>query len=152
MIELAVTIGIALSLFFLESFGMAAGGIIVPGYVALQLGTPDRLVGLVLVALITFFVLKLIGKFTFLFGRRQMVIALLVGTIFSMVSHHFMFINGQNTTLEFSAVGWVVPGLVAHWSLKQGFVKTISMLIIISSIARLLVILCMGGEIIPNLY
>ena len=42
MIEFAVAIGIVLSLFFIEAFGMAAGGIIVPGYVALQLGSPDR--------------------------------------------------------------------------------------------------------------
>lgn len=152
MIELAVVIGIILSLFFVEAFGMAAGGIIVPGYVALQLGTPDRLVGLVIIALATFLVIQLIGRFTFLFGRRQMVVSLLVGTIFSIVSHHYGFFNTTSSTLEFSAVGWVVPGLVAHWASKQGFVKTMSMLSLISVIVRLFVIIAFNGKTIPQLY
>ena len=152
MIELAVTIGVILSLFFVEVFGMAAGGIIVPGYVALQLGTPDRLIGLVVIALLTFLTLKLIGRYTFLFGRRQMVVALLVGTIYSIFSHHFMFFNTSESTLELSAVGWVVPGLIAHWAAKQGFVKTIGMLGTISVLARLLVIIIYNGQLIPDLY
>lgn len=152
MIELAVTIGIIFSLFFIEAFGMAAGGIIVPGYVALQLGTPDRLIGLVVIALLTFLTIKFIGRFTFLFGRRQMVISLLVGTIYAIISHHFLFFNTAENTLEFSAVGWVVPGLVAHWAAKQGFIKTIAMLGIISVLVRLMVIIIYNGNTIPDLY
>ena len=152
MIELAVTLGIILSLFFIEAFGMAAGGIIVPGYIALQLGTPDRLIGMIIIALATFLVIKFISRYTFLFGRRQMVVCLLVGTIFAILSHHYGFFNTSTSTLEFSAVGWVVPGLVAHWALKQGFVKTISMLSIISVMVRLFVIVIFNGQIIPNLY
>ena len=91
MIELAVTLGIVFSLFFIEVFGMAAGGIIIPGYAALQLGSPDRLIGLVIIAFLTFLIIKLISKVTFLFGRRQMVVAVLVGTIFSIFSHHDAF-------------------------------------------------------------
>ena len=152
MIELAVTLGIVLSLVFVEVFGMAAGGIIVPGYIALQLGEPDRLIGMLIVALLTFLTIKLIGKFTFLFGRRQMVVSLLVGTIFSIVSHHFMYFNTAESTLELSAVGWVVPGLIAHWAVKQGFSKTISMLAIISVVVRLLVIIVFNGKLIPSTY
>lgn len=152
MIELAVTIGIILSLFFIEVFGMAAGGIIIPGYIALQLTTPDRLIGVIVIAFLTFLLLKFIGKFTFLFGRRQMVVALLVGTLLSILSHHYMFFNTAANTLEFSAVGWVVPGLIAHWSAKQGFVKTLSMLAITSVLVRLIVILCFLGNPLPDLY
>ncbi len=152
MIELAVTIGIILSLFFIEAFGMAAGGIIVPGYVALQLGTPDRLIGLVVIAFVTFLTIKFISRFTFLFGRRQMVVSLLIGTIYAIISHHFLFFNTAENTLEFSAVGWVVPGLIAHWSAKQGFIKTLAMLAIISVLVRLVVIIVYSGNTIPELY
>ena len=152
MIELAVTIGIILSLVFIEAFGMAAGGIIVPGYVALQLGTPDRLIGMIVVAFATFLTIKLISRYTFLFGRRQMVVCLLIGTILSIVSHHYGFFNTTSSTLEFSAVGWVVPGLVAHWAVKQGFLKTLSMLSIISVLVRLTVIIVYQGNPIPELY
>ena len=152
MIELAVTLGIVLSLLSIESFGIAAGGIIVPGYVALQIGMPDRIFGLIIIAFITFLTLKLIGKFTFLFGRRQMVVSLLIGTVFAIFSHNFMFFNTSSSTVEFSAVGWVVPGLVAHWSANQGFIKTLSMLAIISILVRFLVIIMFDGSLIPNLY
>ena len=78
MIELSVTLGIIISLFFIEKFGMAAGGIIIPGYIALQLTTIDRLIGLVIITFFTFLLIKGISKFTFLFGSRQMVVALLI--------------------------------------------------------------------------
>ncbi len=152
MIELAVTIGIVLSLVFVEAFGMAAGGIIVPGYIALQLGEPDRLIGMILIAFLTFLTLKIIGRFTFLFGRRQMVLALLIGTIFAIISHHLLFFNTAKSTLELSAIGWVVPGLIGNWSVKQGFIKTMAMLAIISVLVRLIVIIISNGNTIPDLY
>jgi len=152
MIELSVTLGIIISLFFIEKFGMAAGGIIIPGYIALQLTTIDRLIGLVIITFITFLLIKGISKFTFLFGRRQMVVALLIGTILSILSHHLLVFNTPNSTIELSAIGWVIPGLIAHWAAKQGFVKTLAMISITSVIVRLLVIICFMGETLPKLY
>ncbi len=148
MIELAVTLGITLSLLFIEAFGMAAGGIIVPGYVALELASPDRLIGLLLISLLTFGALKGIGKFTFLFGRRQMVVALLIGTILSIASHQLLIINTGESTIHLSAIGWVVPGLIAHWAAKQGYLKTISMLTVISVLIRLIIIVANNGNTI----
>ncbi len=152
MIELAISLGIIISLFFVEVFGMAAGGIIIPGYIALQLTNPDKIIGTILTALLTYLILLVISKYTFLFGRRQMVVALLIGTLLSILSHHFLFINTEVSTLEFSAVGWVIPGLIAHWSAKQGFIKTISMLAITSVLVRFIVIICFNGALLPNLY
>lgn len=152
MIELAVTLGIIISLFFIEVFGMAAGGIIIPGYVALQIGSPDRIIGLIIISFLTFLIIKGIGRYTFLFGRRQMVVSLLVGTILAIFSHHFLYFNTHESTVEFSAVGWVVPGLIAHWAAKQGYLKTISILAITSVLVRLIVIAVFNFNPIPNFY
>lgn len=152
MIELAIALGIIISLFFIEVFGMAAGGIIIPGYMSLQLTHVDKMIGTIIVAFATYLILLLISKFTFLFGRRQMVVGLLVGTLLSILSHHFFFVNTQSSTVEFSAIGWVIPGLIAHWSAKQGFLKTISMLIITSILVRFIVLICFNGSLLPNLY
>lgn len=152
MVELAVAIGIVLSLVFIELIGMAAGGIIVPGYIALQLGSPDRLIGMIIISFVTFLTIKQISRITFLFGRRQMVASLLVGTLYAIVSHHLMFFNISDSTFELSAVGWVVPGLIAHWAVKQGYLKTIAMLILISVLVRFIVIIAFNGELIPTLY
>jgi poly-gamma-glutamate biosynthesis protein PgsC/CapC len=152
MVELAVTLGIVFSLVFIEVLGIAAGGIVIPGYIALQLGNPDRLVGTLVISLLTYLIIILISKYTFLFGRRQMVVAILVGTILSILSHHFLIFNASSSTLEFQAVGWIVPGLLAHWSVKQGYIKTIAMLSVTSIIVRLIVILSFGGAAFPDLY
>ncbi len=152
MIELAVTLGILMSLMFTELIGLAAGGIVIPGYIALQLGHPDRLVGTLLVSLITYLIIKGLSKYMFLFGRRQLVLAILIGTLLSILSHHFMVFNLSASTVEFRAVGWIVPGLLAHWSVKQGYVKTIAMLSVTSILVRFFVILIYAGEAFPDLY
>jgi poly-gamma-glutamate biosynthesis protein PgsC/CapC len=152
MIELAVALGIVMSLVFVELLGLAAGGIVIPGYIALQLGHPDRLIGTLVVSLLTYGVIKLISRYMFLFGRRQLVLAILIGTVISILSHHYMIFNLSTDTLEFSAVGWIVPGLLAHWSVKQGYVKTIAMLSITAILIRFIVILIYGGEMFPELY
>jgi poly-gamma-glutamate biosynthesis protein PgsC/CapC len=152
MVELAVTLGIIFSLFFIEVFGMAAGGIVIPGYIALQLNNPDRLLGTLVISIITFFIIKLIGKYTFLFGRRQMVVAVMIGTILSIISHRILFYNTGTGTLELSAVGWIVPGLIAHWSIKQGYLKTIFMLCVTAILVRLIVIISFNGMPFPELY
>lgn len=151
MVELAITLGIVLSLIFIEAFGMAAGGVIIPGYIALQLTDLDNMIGTLVISLSTYLIILLISKFTFLFGRRQMVVALLVGTLLSILSHHFMVFNTESSTAEFSAIGWVIPGLMAHWSAKQGYIKTIAMLSITSIIVRLAVVLCFSGATLVEL-
>ena len=83
MVELAITLGLIFSLLSYEVFGLAAGGIVVPGYIALQLSQPDRLIGIILVSLSTYLIIKILGHYTFLYGRRQMVICLLVGCLLS---------------------------------------------------------------------
>ena len=148
MIELAITLGIVLSLFFIEAFGLAAGGVIIPGYIALQLTHPDHIIGTVITSFATYLIITLISKFTFLFGRRQMVVALLVGTLLSILSHNLLEFNTTNSTAEFSAIGWVIPGLIAHWAAKQGYVKTLSMLAVTSIIVRFAVIICFKGALI----
>ena len=60
MIELAITIGLVFSLLSYEVFGLAAGGIVVPGFVALQLTHPDRLLGILGVSLLTFLIIKIL--------------------------------------------------------------------------------------------
>lgn len=150
MIELAITLGLILSLLSYEVFGLAAGGIVVPGYIALQLSHPDRFIGTLAVALVTFLVIKALGQYTFLYGRRQMVLSLLIGCLLANFSREFLTVNISATTLELQAVGWVIPGLLAHWFAKQGIFKTISVLFVSSVLVRLLIILLFAGALLPE--
>jgi poly-gamma-glutamate biosynthesis protein PgsC/CapC len=150
MIELAITLGLILSLLSYEVFGIAAGGIVVPGYIALQLSHPDRLVGTLGVSLLTYLIIKVLGNYTFLYGRRQMVLSLLLGCLLANFSRYFLTINLASTTLELQAVGWVIPGLIAHWFAKQGVFKTISVLFVSSVLVRLILILLFMGALLPQ--
>ena len=148
MVETAIAIGLVLSLFFIDSFGLAAGGIVVPGYFALQLSNPWSILATFVIAIITSLIVKLIGQYSFLYGRRQMVLSLLIGLILALISHNFMSFNVADNTFQLEALGWVSPGLIAHWMAKQGIVKTVSMLIISSVIVRFSVILFYNGTLI----
>jgi poly-gamma-glutamate biosynthesis protein PgsC/CapC len=150
MIELSVTLGLLFSLLSYEFFGLAAGGIVVPGYLALQLSYPIRLGGTFIVSIVTYGIIKIIGQFTFIYGRRQMVIALIIGCLLANLSRQFFFVELNSVNLELKALGWVIPGLIAHWFCKQGVIKTICVLIITSVMVRFLVILLFGGSLLPQ--
>jgi len=149
MIELAITLGLVFSLLSYEVFGLAAGGIVVPGYLALQLSTPDRLAGTIIVSLLTFLIIKGLSNYTFLYGRRQMVMCLLIGCLLANFSRHFLMIDITSSTIQLQAVGWVIPGLIAHWFGKQGIFKTLSVLFITAVLVRLIVIVLFNGELFP---
>jgi poly-gamma-glutamate biosynthesis protein PgsC/CapC len=150
MVELAITLGLVLSLLSYELFGLAAGGIVVPGYIALHLSQLDRMAGILLVAGVTYVLVKVISNYTFLYGRRQMVVSLLIGALLANFSRHFLTLNLGSVTAELTAIGWVVPGLIAHWFGKQGVFKTICALLVTAVFVRLVVIVFFDGQLFPG--
>lgn len=150
MVELAITLGLIFSLLSYEIFGLAAGGIVVPGYIALQLSQPDRLAGIILVSLSTYLIIKVLSQYTFLYGRRQMVLCLLIGCLLANFSRQFLMIDLTSNIVQLQAIGWVIPGLIAHWFGKQGIYKTLCALFITSVLVRLIVIIIFNGEMLPT--
>lgn len=146
MTELSITLGLIFSLLSYEVFGLAAGGIVVPGYIALLLSEPDQLIGIVGISLLTFLFIKLLNTQMFLYGRRQMVLSILVGCLLAKFSRHFLLIPVAATTLELQVVGWVIPGLIAHWFGKQGVFKTLCVLFVTAVLVRMIVILVYDGS------
>lgn len=150
MIEVAITLGLILSLLAYEGFGLAAGGLVVPGYIALQLGSPERLAGVFLVAVLTMLIVRAIARTTFVFGRRQLVLCVLIGCLLSIVSRNVLRFDIGLAAVELAAVGWVVPGLISNWFLKQGVVRTLCTLVVTAILVRFLVILFFGGLPLPG--
>ena len=60
MTEIAVGLGIVLSLFLTETLGVMAGGVIVPGYIALYLHDPFRVLGTFIISIIVFWIVQFI--------------------------------------------------------------------------------------------
>jgi gamma-polyglutamate biosynthesis protein CapC len=147
MIELTIGLGVLTSLLFHEIFGAAAGGIVVPGYIALHLHEPLRLLGTLLVAYVTYLAIRLISRFMFVYGRRRMVIAILLGFIFGYLSRQIISYEMLSADIRLEAIGFIIPGLVANWFERQGVVKTVATMMVAAPLVRILVILFTGGQI-----
>ena len=108
------------------------------------------MIGVLMVSLLTFLIVKVVSNYTFLYGRRQMVVSLLIGALLANFSRQFLMLNIASATVELTAVGWVVPGLIAHWFGKQGIFKTACALLVTSVIVRLVVIVFFDGDLFPG--
>ncbi len=145
MLWISVGLGLVVSMLSAEWLGLVAGGLVVPGYIALFWNKPMQIVGTVISALIALFFLKLISKKTFVYGRRRLVLTILLGFIFGSLLRLIAEKTIPAGWLSFDPIGYVIPGLLAYWMEKQGFWETISGMVIASVIVRMAVILINGG-------
>ena len=148
LIMQAIGLGLVLSLVFSEVLGLAAGGMVVPGYIALMIHQPLRILGTIIVALVTFFTVRFMSNHIFLYGRRRTVMIILVGFCFGWASRELFVFSPSNFTLEFQTIGYIIPGLIANWMERQGVVQTITMMIVAGVIVRMLLMIFSGGEVI----
>jgi len=147
MIEISIGLGIFLSLILSETLGVMAGGIVVPGYLALNLHEPMRVAGTLLVALIVWGILRLLARFMYIYGKRRMVLAILLGFILGYLSRRYFYYEFFGADVRLYSIGFVIPGLIANWMERQGVLRTVSMLLIAAVIVRLVTILISGGVI-----
>ena len=132
-----IGIGMVLSLFFTETLGVTAGGIIVPGYIAMNLENPERLVITFGVSIITFLLIKLLSQYIMVYGKRRLVLALLIGLLLGYLSRSENMITAGLGTTEFMVIGNIIPGLIANWMDRQGVLRTISTVLITAGITKL---------------
>ena len=145
----AVGIGMFLSLILTETIGLAAGGIVVPGYIALVLHDPVKVVATVLAGMITFLIVKLLSRYIIIYGRRLLIISILVGYLIAYFTRVSPVLNLNAFSLNIQTVGYVIPGLIAYWIARQGIIPTLSAMIIVSSLVRLIIIIVHNGVVLP---
>lgn len=143
----SVGLGLILSLVSSELLGIAAGGMVVPGYVALVIHEPWRVVGTIVVALATLGFLLIIKRFVFIYGRRRIVFTVLIGFVLGWLSREYLTVHTLHTDAEFHSIGLIIPGLIANWMDRQGVVETLSMMIITAIFVRLILVIISGGAI-----
>lgn len=148
LIMQAIGLGLVLSLVFSEVLGLAAGGMVVPGYVALMIHQPLRILGTIIVALLTYLAVRLMSNYMFLYGRRRTVMIILVGFCFGWASRELFVITPPGFSIEFQAIGYVIPGLIANWMERQGVIQTITMMIVAGVLVRMMLMIFSGGEVI----
>jgi poly-gamma-glutamate biosynthesis protein PgsC/CapC len=135
----ALTIGIVVSLALTEVIGLSAGGIIVPGYVALLLDRPMALAGFLLVAAVSYGIVRALGMVLMLYGSRRFAVAVLTGLTLG-VGAQWASLSAP-LYVEWVGLGLIVPGLLAHQFDRQGVLPTLAMLAIAAPLVRLILIL-----------
>ncbi|MEL1222855.1 MAG: poly-gamma-glutamate biosynthesis protein PgsC [Candidatus Neomarinimicrobiota bacterium] len=145
MAEISIGLGIFLSLILSESLGVTAGGIIVPGYIALYLHEPIQVVVTFLVAILVWIIIQGMGNVMFLYGKRRIVLALILGFFFGYISRNFIYLSEDIGSV--AVIGNIIPGLIANWMDRQGIIRTLSVVLLTSVMVKLCVMILFGGVI-----
>lgn len=125
-IYIALILGTLLSLLFVEFTGILPAGIVVPGYLALVIHQPLYILVIFLVSLITYLIVIFgIGKVTILYGKRKFAAMILVAIVVKIALYYFFPFLPSGMT-ELSALGVIIPGLIANTIQKQGVIPTLS--------------------------
>jgi len=164
----AIGIGLFFTLILSQAFGLAAGGLVVPGYVALQLTNPINVTVTLLAALATFLVVRVIGSYAVIFGRRQTILMILTGYLIAgmldlliggLIAWADLEMVGESgdaeaqiapmesmlgmAVMELSIIGYIIPGLIAIWFDRQGILQTLCGLAVTAVLVRLALIVIM---------
>ena len=147
IVQDAAGMGVIISLMFSELLGASAGGIVVPGYIALYLDRPLQILGTLVISLLTWAIIRIISTFTLLFGKRRMVLSILIGFILGWVSRIMVVQDITIHQLQMQSIGYIIPGLIANWFERQGFWKTVSSMGIAAIVVRLALMVIFNGEL-----
>ncbi len=132
-----VIIGVLLSIIFYEITDITPGGIIVPGLLALYYKQIDRIIYTIVIAIIAYFIVKLLSRYFVIFGKRRFVlmiiIALFLNIVLDLILHSFSL-----NMLNLSIIGYTISGIIANDIYKQGIKRTIPALIIVTGLTILI--------------
>ena len=147
LLPLSVGVGLAISLLFTEMFGFAAGGMIVPGYLALALTRPMDVVVTVAAGFVTFVIVHTLSSFMIVYGRRRTVLMIVVGYLVGILVRYSAGAFAAAQDIELQVIGFIIPGLIAIWLDRQGVVETLAALTTASICVRLILILAVGEDV-----
>lgn len=140
MLPESIGLGIIFSFLSGEFLGATAGGLVAPGYLAFYLGQPLRILATLLLSVCVFLVLRLLGRFLILYGRRRFMAAVLLGLAGTWLVEVLLFRQGFFPK-DLRAIGYVVPGLIANDMLRQGVWKTIAAVALAALLVKFVLVL-----------
>ncbi|MAX29660.1 MAG: poly-gamma-glutamate biosynthesis protein PgsC [Candidatus Marinimicrobia bacterium] len=131
-VYLAIGIGMLVGLIFSETMGVMGGGLIVPGYFALHLQDFYSVLITFSIGIFSFLIVRLLSRYIIIFGRRRVILSLLIAFLIGLFFRDYFY-------LEY--IGFIIPGLIASWMDKQGIIRTVSVVLIESSIVHFFLML-----------
>jgi poly-gamma-glutamate biosynthesis protein PgsC/CapC len=152
MVPEAIGLGLLVSLFFAEALGLTASGLVVPGYVALHLNQPLMVIGTLVAGVVTMVVVRAIGRVVLLFGRRTLVLCVIVGYLVGQGVPLLLGLGLGTRFPDIGVIGYIISGLIGYWMVRQGILETTATVIMASVIVRLILVIVHGGGLLqPSL-
>jgi poly-gamma-glutamate biosynthesis protein PgsC/CapC len=140
MVTEALLIGLVLGFLFYELVGISPGGVIAPGYFALYVDQPQKLITTALLALIVGLVVGLMSQWTILYGKRRLLFALLLGFCAKLAVERWIQ-PLPAVTFDLQSIGYIIPGLVANEISRQKAIPTLASLGIVTVCVYLVLLL-----------
>ena len=135
-VYLAIGLGMLISLLFSETLGVMGGGVIVPGYFAMNLQDLVSVFMTFFIAYVAYLIIHYLSKYILIYGRRRVILSLLIAFLLGLIVR-----TNVNMPGSLDYIGFIIPGLVASWYDKQGVVRTTSVVLIQSSLVHFILML-----------
>ncbi|MFZ5969936.1 MAG: poly-gamma-glutamate biosynthesis protein PgsC [Bacillota bacterium] len=123
-ITTVIVLGVIFSLLFTEITGVLPAGLVVPGYLALLVKQPQAIFLTFFISVLTYVIVYFgVSKVTILYGKRKFTAAITVAIVLQFMMHALLP-SDYSTIAGLTAVGIVVPGLLANTIQRQGLATT----------------------------
>ncbi|MBU8879136.1 poly-gamma-glutamate biosynthesis protein PgsC [Bacillus sp. FJAT-29790] len=137
---MALVVGVILSLLYAEKTGVMPAGLVVPGYLALVFTSPIYIIVTLMISLLTFLiVMKIVARYTILYGKRKFTAMLTVGILLKLAVDYFYPMAVPFGAVELIAIGVIIPGLIANTIQKQGVLPTFGSTLVLTASTFLVV-------------
>lgn len=143
-----IILGIIISIIFYELTEISPGGVIVPGYIALFITQPGRIIMTIFLSLATLLVVNILSNYTILYGRRKFGIMIIISFIIRLIMQMSINYLPLPDILATSSIGYIIPGIIAQDIGRQGIIKTVSSMILVASLIKLIDIIIVNGVLI----
>jgi gamma-polyglutamate biosynthesis protein CapC len=140
MIIEALFIGLVVGFIYYEITGLSPGGVVAPGYIALYLGQPGKIGMTILIALAVRALVAAASKYFILYGRRKLLLALLLGFCCKMAIELWIQ-PAPWIGLDLQSIGYIIPGLIAHELSRQRTLATLASLAVVSVVVYAILLL-----------
>jgi poly-gamma-glutamate biosynthesis protein PgsC/CapC len=117
-------IGLVVGFIFYEITGISPGGVIAPAYFALFIYEPDRIIMTVIIALIVYFIIRVLSSHLILYGRRKFLLAVLLSFFLKLLIDNLIQ-PAVIIKLDLQSIGYIIPGLIANEMGRQRITSTL---------------------------
>jgi poly-gamma-glutamate biosynthesis protein PgsC/CapC len=127
------SVGISISTLYWWLTGLSAGGIVTPFYFYMFINNPLRILYTLGSGLITYLLVLLMNRFLILYGKKRLAVNILTGILVKLLID---YITIRNLPVDYisTTIGTIIPGLIANDFYRQGVLKTIFSVGIVTAI------------------